>query len=201
MKLGEATRGITDADYQAAATSLGVEVEVILAVSQVETMGDAFEERGRPRILFERHFFHRFTDGEYDDEYPVISNAKGGEYGRFSVQYDKLEQAYGLDPEAALKSASWGRFQIMGANHRAAGFATVTQFVIALTQSEAAHLTAFVSFVKSNASMLEALRKKDWAGFAKRYNGPGYAKRGYDKHLEKAYNKLMQTREGRAGVQ
>lgn len=37
-------------------------------------------------------------------------------------------------------SASWGRFQIMGANHVNAGYATVQQFVTAHRASESNHL-------------------------------------------------------------
>ena len=35
--------------------------------------------------------------------------------------------------------------------------------------------------------MAEALRKKNWAAFAKAYNGPGYAKNQYDTKLAAAY--------------
>jgi hypothetical protein len=197
-KVGQPALDLTDADYDDAAAELGVEVEAIKAVAQVETAGDAFEARGRPRILFERHHFHRHTSGQFDASNPIISNSQRGGYGQFSEQYEKLEEAYALDQEAALKSASWGRFQIMGSNHRAAGFATVTQFVTALTQSESAHLRAFVSFVKSNAGMLDALQKKDWAGFARRYNGPAYYVKGYDKRMEKAYDALVTQRAPKA---
>ena len=148
---------------------------------------------GRPRILFERHYFHRLTSGRYDKKHGRISARLSGGYGKFSVQYAKLEEAYGLAPDAALRSASWGRFQIMGNNHRAAGFATVDAFVEAMMQSEVAQLNAFVSFVASDKTMLSALRRKDWAAFAKAYNGAGYRKNLYDEKLEAAYQRLSQS--------
>ena len=37
--------------------------------------------------------------------------------------------------------------------------------------------------------MLDALRKKDWAAFARKYNGPSYAKRGYHTRMAKEYAK------------
>ena len=49
----------------------------------------------------------------------------------------------------------------MGDHCKAAGFASVREFVVALTQSEAAHLDAFVAFVGSDKAMAEALRTKD----------------------------------------
>lgn len=185
------TMGLSEEDYQNAATRLSAEVAAIKAVAQVETMGKAFDDNGRPTILFERHHFHRHTGGKYDATNPTISNATAGGYGKFSAQYDKLEEAYKLDEEAALKSASWGRFQIMGSNHAASGFDTVRAFVLAMTRSEAAHLDAFVSFVDSNKTRVKALRDKDWATFAKMYNGAGYAKGGYDVNMKNAYDAII----------
>ena len=46
----------------------------------------------------------------------------------------------------------------------------------------------FTAFIQSNR-LDTYLRNKDWAGFAKRYNGPAYAENQYDKKLEKAYHK------------
>lgn len=183
-------RGLSETDYAQAATDLGVEVAAIKAVAEVETAGEAFDEMGRPRILYERHYFHRFTNGRFDKSNPTLSNKSAGGYGKFSAQYGKLEEAYQLDPTAALKSASWGRFQIMGSNHAAAGHATVQEFVDALARSEAAHLQAFVAFVGANATMKAALQKKNWATFAKAYNGPKYAENEYDTKMAAAYARL-----------
>jgi len=133
-------RGLSEEDYAIAARTLDVDVASIKAVAEVETAGEAFGQNGRPKILFERHYFHRFTNGNFDNVHPAISNHRAGGYGRFSVQYTKLETAYQLNPNAALRSASWGRFQIMGDNFRAAGYDSVVEFVLAMTRSEAAHL-------------------------------------------------------------
>jgi N-acetylmuramidase len=85
---------------------------------------------------------------------------------------------------------SWGKFQILGSNHKACGHATVQSFVKAMTTSEREHLRAFATFVAANPAMLTALRQKDWAGFAKRYNGPDYAKFNYDQKMRDAYRKF-----------
>lgn len=44
-------------------------------------------------------------------------------------QYGRLITAYRIDEEAAFKTCSWGRFQIMGFNYRAAGFDSIEAFV------------------------------------------------------------------------
>jgi hypothetical protein len=183
-------RGVSEADYAEAALLLGVEVEAIQAVAEVETSGNAFDDKGRPRILYERHYFHRLTNGKYAAAHPVISNAIGGGYGKFSAQYTKLEEAYGLDADAALRSASWGRFQIMGDNYRAAGFGSVSEFVLAHVRAEAEHLKAFVNFVSNDKTMKAALGNKEWAAFASAYNGKGYKKNDYDTKMADAYARL-----------
>jgi hypothetical protein len=179
--------GLSEADYKDAATALGAEIAAIMAVAEVETSGNAFDDSGRPRILFERHKFSEFTFGKYDTTYPDISNPVAGGYGKFSAQYEKLERAYNLDPDAALRSASWGRFQIMGQYFEMAGFPSVREFVLAMTKSESEHLKAFVNFVKNKKTAFTPLGKKDWAGFALAYNGKSYKKNDYDTKLKDAY--------------
>jgi hypothetical protein len=185
-------RGLDDKSYQAAANELKVEVAAIMAVAEVETSGNAFDQEGRPRVLYERHYFHRLTNGKYSKKHPDISNSLSGGYGKFSAQYGKLERAFNLDSEAALKSASWGRFQIMGNNHQAAGYDTVESFVLAMTKSETEHLRAFITFIKNNPALLKALREKRWSDFASGYNGSSYKNNAYDTKLEAAYKRFSQ---------
>ncbi|WP_293372442.1 N-acetylmuramidase family protein [Nevskia sp.] len=183
-------RGYSDENLADAASALGASVILIKTVIEVETPRGAFEaSSGRPTILFERHYFSELAGRRYDIEYPSISNRVRGGYDKYSAQYPKLESAFALDKSAALKSASWGAFQIMGRNHLAAGHATVEDFVLALTRSEAAHLTAFTAFVIDSPAINRALRERDWAGFARRYNGPAYRDNAYDTKLKEAYDR------------
>jgi hypothetical protein len=183
-------RGITDNDFLLAASTLGVEVAAIIAVAVVETLGNAFDGQGRPTILYERHYFHRLTQGRFDATHPAISQATAGGYGTFSAQYPKLAEAWQLAPDAALRSASWGRFQIMGNNFLAAGFTSAAAMVLAHARAEPQHLRAFVQFLAHNKPMLGALRRKDWETFALLYNGPGYKKNRYDEKMASAYARI-----------
>lgn len=183
-------QGLSDKDYQQAADTLQVEVAAIKAVAEVETSGAAFDSNGRPRILYERHYFHRLTNGKYSKDHPDISNSVPGGYGRFSEQYSKLERAYSLDADAALKSASWGRYQIMGANYQAAGYTSAVDFVRAMTDGEAEHLKAFTAFVNNNTALVKALQNKSWADFAAGYNGRNFKDNQYDTKMEAAYKRL-----------
>lgn len=184
---------ITDNDYIAAATLIGCEMKAIKAVAITETgnSGSYFINDGDdkvPAILYERHYFHNKTNGSYSSAHPDISNSSPGGYGAYSSQYKKLLKAYALDSSAALKSASWGRFQIMGSNHAAAGYATVEDFVSDISKSEKNHLKAFVNFIKADSVLTASITSRNWLQFALKYNGP--AQDGYDTRMEENYNAI-----------
>jgi hypothetical protein len=181
---------LNDQDFKRAADRLNCEVAAIRAVAEVESGGKTgFLPDKRPKILFESRWFHKLTGGRFDASHPDLSTAdwvhnyKGG-----AAEYGRLEAAIALDRQAALKSASWGMFQILGANHAAAGYDSVESFVKAQVDSEGAQLDAFVGFVVTN-KLDDELRDKRWADFARGYNGPGYAANRYDEKMRDAYAK------------
>ncbi len=90
-----------------------------------------------------------------------------------------------LDREAALCSASWGKYQIMGSNFAEAGYDTVEAFVADMVHSEAYQLDAFVAFLQ-NTGIDKHLIAKDWAAFARGYNGPGQVD-AYAARIKEAY--------------
>lgn len=185
--MSEYKQKITEADYIDAAAYLGVDVPVIKAVAEVESRGDGFLPDGQPVILFERHVFHKLTQGKFSKSHPDISNPRAGGYGKPGQhQHDKLARAVELDREAALQSASWGVFQVMGFNWQTLGYARLQDFINAAYRSESDHLDMFVRFIKANG-LTSALKRHDWATFARKYNGPGYAKNQYDTKMQKAW--------------
>lgn len=195
---------LDDADINDVATNYNLESAAIKAVIKVETGGSGFLADGRPKILFEGHIFWNelkkvnLKPEEYVVKFPDIvyphwtkQYYKGG-----AGEYDRLEKAKLIHEEAALKSASWGLFQIMGFNFEPAGFENVKAFVDAQNESEKEHLKAFINFImyksadQANAT-IDFLRQKDWKGFAARYNGPRYYENQYDRKLEIAYNRFI----------
>lgn len=188
---------LTEQDFADAAQTLGCEVAAVKAVAEVETSGASFDANNRPTILYERHVFARSTTppGKFNESNPDLSASKPyapGTYGNKQQQFAKLARAYELDPDAALKAPSWGKFQILGENYKACGFSSVADYVKAMTISEAEHLKAFVKFLLSSANRLKAIRAKDWVSLAKYYNGPDYARFSYDTKLAAAYAKYSQ---------
>ena len=180
-----------DAQIAAAAKLIGCEAAAVRAVTMTEVgIRGAFDALGRPMILFERHYFSRLTGHRFDGAHPDISNQKSGGYGKFSAQYGKLDRAIALDRHAALQSASWGAFQIMGANYAAAGFANVEDFVAAMQHSLGKQIEAFGNFVVANPRLRAAIKARDWTTFARIYNGPGYAENQYDLKMKQNYELL-----------
>jgi hypothetical protein len=178
--------GLSIQDMMRAAQDLNCDLPAIKAVTAVEAPRGPWNDDGTPTILFERHKFHHFTGGRFDMIAPDLSNRIAGGYGKYSAQHTKLSRAAVYDREAALKSCSWGMFQIMGFNHAIAGHPTLQGFINAMYRSAGDHLDAFVAFVKSQG-LADELREHRWADFARRYNGADYARNAYDVKLHQAW--------------
>lgn len=184
---------LTDEDFVRAAKALNVEIAAIRAVAEVEAAGAGFLPDGRPSVLYEPHIFHKHTKGKHgaavDRRGIKLSSPNWNRrlYGAAGArQHERLDDAAKLDWEAAHKAASWGTFQILGENHFAAGHSTIRSFVEAMNAGADAHLDAFVNFIQTN-QLDVPLRNKNWAAFARGYNGPGYAKNAYDTKMAAAY--------------
>jgi hypothetical protein len=182
------SKKLTEQDYEDAAESLGVEVAAIKAVCEVEAPKGGFLPSGHPTLLFERHKFSGFTNHAFDAQHPDISNKKRGGYIGGEAEWSRFMKANKLNPEAAIKSASWGKFQIMGFNFADCGFDDVHDFLAAMNESEGAQLKAFVALIKS-WHLADELRAHRWADFAAAYNGAAYRENQYDVKMAKAYRK------------
>lgn len=177
------------ADIVAAAAALQCEPAAIWAVCDVESAGGGFLPDRRPKILFEGHIFGGLTQHRWDATHPEVSAPAWNRslYGAPGAhQYDRLSEAIGLDRPAALQSASWGMFQILGMNFSECGFPGVEDFVAAMCAGEGAQLAAFAAFCR-NGGLDRFLRARDWTRFALGYNGPGEAANDYEDKLSAAY--------------
>lgn len=178
-------------DIASAAESIGCDVAALKAVLTVETEGQGGflpDHSGRPRILFEAHLFGAATKHVHDSNHPTISTKvwnrrlyKGG-----AAEYTRLAEAVKLDRKAALESASWGLFQVLGQHARHVGYVDVEQFVVAMAESEFNQLAAFLRFVVRIGADA-ALREHDWDTFARHYNGPSFRLNKYDTRLAAAH--------------
>lgn len=164
------------------------------AVVTVEASGSGFDAQGRLKMLFEPHRFYREL-GERKRELAVtqgLAYERWGERPYPADSYPRLLAAIKIDRPGALRSASWGLAQIMGFNAKSAGYATAEDMIADFLDDEEKHLIAMVRFIISEA-LDDELRNHDWRGFARGYNGPGYAKHGYHTKLAAAF-KAWQAR-------
>lgn len=189
-----AARPLQPSDIAAAASKLGCEPAAVTAVLTCETGGKGGflpDGSGRPKILFEAGHFGAMTKHQWDATYPDISitGTNWSLYKGGAAEYDRLAEAVALDRTAALSSASWGLFQIMGSNATGPGglgYQDVETFVAMMADSEANQLDAFVRFCQANG-LAPALADLNWARFARGYNGPLYQQNRYDTRLATAY--------------
>ena len=173
----------TQEDIARIAGRLGASAAQLRAVASVESSGGGFDMQGRPKILFERHLFHRLTDGKFS--VAPFSQSGGGGYSESS--WDKLGAACAKDPDAAFSACSWGKFQVLGMHWSKLGYASPWDLAHSMTTGEAAHYELFARYIEA-FGLKDALRSvtsdpASCRAFATGYNGPGYKKFAYDTRI------------------
>ncbi len=191
--------GRIQGELDATAKQFGVETAVLLAIQSIESGGNGYLADGRPKILFEGHHFWKHLKEAGKDPAKLVKGNEDVLYQKWdktkykggAAEYTRLDKAKAIDETAALKSASWGEFQIMGFNHSEAGYSDVQSMVESMKRPGGGQLKALLGFMKSE-NLLKHVQgdKKDWAAFAKGYNGPGYKDNKYDTKLQAAYDRF-----------
>lgn len=173
---------------QGVSRELGVQPCFIEAVAHIESGGRGFDASGRVVVRFERHVFtrelkKRGVSGKIVEEAAKLAG----------IRWETLHRAMVLHEEAALSSASFGMFQIMGFNYSSAGFDSVRAFVEYQKQGEEQQLETFCAFARTTG-LLPIMRRLDFTAFARRYNGPAYAINNYDRKLQNAYERCVRNK-------
>ena len=202
---GRAKR-LDDIDLPKLGRLIGVGEDVIHAVIDTETAGSGFDSQGRPKVLPEPHIFWR----ELGEKKRQIAENQGIAYPRWGMKpyakdaYARLNQMIVIDRPAALRSASWGLGQIMGFNHKLAGYSSAEAMIEAILDDEEAHLKAMVGFIKSagiddDLRYLDGLKRRveprDTWGFVSVYNGAGFRKNAYDVKFAASLNRWRGIRD------
>lgn len=186
------------AEITAIAAEFGFEPAALLAVAEVESGGSAFaivDGRREPVIRFEGHYFDRRLSGERlaqaraaglaSPDAGAIPNPRS-QAGRWSL----LERAAAIDRKAAYESVSWGLGQVMGAHWVWLGYSDVEALVSSTRGSIGGQARLMGRYIVK-AGLSEALRIRDWAAFARGYNGPAFRKNAYDRKLAAAYRRHL----------
>lgn len=167
---------ITDQQVKDLAAAFGFPLSAVRAFIKVESSGNGFVN-GKITIQFEPHIFKRYTK-------KVINNGVEGQ----TKEWEAFNQAWKIDPQATMLSTSFGMGQIMGFNHKAAGFATVGAMVDAFKTGEHEQVKGMLNFIKSNVNLRTAMKTLDWKKLAYYYNGANYAVNKYDQKLKQWYD-------------
>lgn len=181
------------------ADTVGIDLPVLLAIRKVESSGR------NSAIRFEPHrFLGRYRkDLKGTGKIPYKRSAKSAvDYTKKNTDKNAFLHAFSVDPVAAVKSTSWGAYQVMGSNAKRATDPIIKN---AIASPEGAK--AFVDYfyknpVQASDLMLVAWFKsagdyprrmaqaKNWLKFATRYNGSrccGPGTRNYHLKLQKYY--------------
>jgi lysophospholipase L1-like esterase len=147
----------------------GLEVAVLQAVGTVESGGR------NDSIRFEPHLFIRDHRPDLKDQIPFTKDPGGQPYSREKSETNEaaFQHAYALDKTAAVKSVSWGRFQVLGGKLiKIAGSAEkgLSQYG---ADPEATSFKLLEMWLKTDngPKAVAAAKEKDFVTFARYYNG------------------------------
>lgn len=194
---------LTDARIAEIARENGIHPAALLAVKLVESgIKSGFLDSGKPQILFEGHLFYKYLKANVKSldinklcaQYPNIVYPKWdkSKYLGGEKEWTRLEQARQINVKYANYSASWGMFQVMGFNYKSCGCESISEFVEKMSESQEQQLRLTLNFFK-HSNLIVPLQKRQWATFAKGYNGPSFAKNRYHTKLQAAYSNYIKS--------
>lgn len=203
---------LTDEHFKYLANSFGCEPAAVKALNKQETVGAGvwkpdcgFDLNGLPKILFERHHFYAFTlpsAGKKTGEktvhpyagFPDICFPVAGGFGPAGIhQYERFVTAARLDCDAAIKSCSWGAFQILGEYYDKCNCASPVEMANKFMESIDNQVKIFEVFMKNvKPDAVKGLAGKKWENVAASYNGRRWKNKNpnYASDLEKYYNEF-----------
>jgi len=191
-----AGKRISAEDFADIAQKNDIDYAALRAVCEIEARNYGFTSANALICLYEPHIAYKYTSGTKRAALikAGLAYAKQGEKPYPKTSYPNIDKCAAIaGEEVAALSTSWGLPQMMGFNHNACGYSTALDMVKAFAASEYNQVEAMVQFIKATPAMYTAMKKRDWATFAKYYNGPAYAKNNYDNKLAVAYAKWLKN--------
>ncbi|MBO4964736.1 MAG: N-acetylmuramidase family protein [Muribaculaceae bacterium] len=187
--------GLTDADFAKVSAEIGVEPAAMKAVVSIEA-GHAmkgFWAPGVPVINFDRTMYNKYRGKAASKVGAKGETVPAGLSGYALRQWTQLINARKVNAQGANLGTFWGMFQIGGFNYKLCGCSSVDEMVKKMSESELEQLELFARFLV-NTGMVKDLKAKNWAAFSRRYNGPGYARRGYHTKMAVAYARFSKKK-------
>ncbi|HQW84827.1 MAG: N-acetylmuramidase family protein [Chitinophagaceae bacterium] len=176
-------------DIKLIAKNFGIEPAMFLAFIEVESGGKGFDDlTGKILIQFEPSWFRK-----------KVAYAPSGAWSVNKVDVQSKEwvafnDAFKINPNAAMESTSIGLPQIMGFHWKLLGYKSVGEMWDDFKRGEYQQVLALARYIKANPKLYSAIKRKDWHMIAYLYNGSQYKKMAkkwgrepYNISLEKAY--------------
>jgi len=174
--------------------------DVLLAVIAVESSGKTrvkINGKAEPLIRFDGYLFYQRLSGA------KLDTAMGGrlaspEPGSVAspvtqaARWRMLNRAVQIDRKAAYEATFWGIGQVPGTHWSLLGFSSVDALVKEARSGADGQLSLMMRYIEK-AGLLEPLRKRDWATFAKGYRPHSEGIRVYRQELALAYRHLGNT--------
>lgn len=167
-----------------------IDINVLKAIIEVETGGKGFSDTGKIIIQFEPAWFKKKAPFAPSGAWSV------NKIDVQSKEWEAFNNAFSINPTAAMESTSIGLPQIMGFHWSRLGYKSVGAMWDDFKTGLKAQVKALVMFLETDSRLIKAVNEKDWHIVASIYNGSGYAEMAkrigrepYNISLEKAYNK------------
>lgn len=189
------------AEITAVAADMNLEPAALLAIAEVESAGKAFalvKGRNEPLIRFEGHYFDRrlSPDNRTAARAAGLASPTAGKIanpGTQAARWGIVARAAAIDAKAAHESVSWGLGQVMGAHWAWLGYADVAALVAEARSGAGGQARLMARYIEK-AGLAPSIRKRDWTAFARGYNGPAFARNGYDRKIAAAYKRYSAIR-------
>ncbi len=177
-----------EAEIDPAALSAVVEVESGRAYATVDG-------RPAPLIRWEGHVFHRNLPPALRRKAVKagLSSPRAGAIPNPSNQSDRyalLRRAEDIHINAAPMAVSWGVGQVLGENWEWLGYASPQDLAAEALSGLAGQVRLMIRFI-DRRGLRDALERRDWAAFARAYNGPAYRRYRYDQRMAEAYARVV----------
>lgn len=167
------TERIPPSEHKRAADALSIHPAAPRATSIVETRDRPFFD-GIPIVRLETHHWRKRRQATKSAmRFDKVKNWRDL-YRRWERFRDMADLQFG----PAVKSHSFGAFQIMGFNHHLCGFESPFAFLEAMKTVEG-QVTAFIRFVQANPPLHRAMAEQDAHAVGLHYNGRNYRKNNY----------------------
>lgn len=159
--------------------------------------GEAFDSAGLVRVALQPHLFYKnIKDPDVRDKavqaglaYPRADMGRAPNESQLRAQY---EQAYELDPNAAMISAVWGEAEVPGAAFASAGYETAMGMIIDFQADGLAQVRGMAHYAKAEG-LDKAAKKQDWEAVTIGYRGKDVDNTAHLARFDEAYPKATKT--------